>query len=74
MSTQDSQRIIRSADDLSTVFPLTDEQKARIDLVRQTYPMLIPPYYASLIGKAGSAVWRQCVPDMDELENPSQNF
>ena len=61
---------ITTAEGLSRAFPLTEEQKAQVDQVRQTYPMLIPPYYASLIREVDSPVWRQCVPSTGELENP----
>lgn len=68
---EDKVRLIRTADQLGRVIPLTQEQKAEIDRVGETYPMLISPYYASLIGNAGSPVWKQCVPSADELDSPA---
>lgn len=59
-----------TAGDLSRLLGLPEEVKAEIDHVRKTYPMLIPPYYASLIGRPGSPVWQQCVPSAEELHNP----
>ncbi|MBQ1256413.1 MAG: KamA family radical SAM protein [Clostridia bacterium] len=70
MNSEENARFIHNAEQLLNVFPLTDEQKKEIDDVRRTYPMLIPPHYASLIGEAGSPVWKQCVPSMEELQNP----
>lgn len=63
-------RFIQTSEDLSRVFPLTDSQKEEIDRVRKTYPMLIPPYYASLIRGTASPVWKQSVPCTEELESP----
>ena len=36
--------------------------------VADTYPMKITPYYLGLIKEAGDPIWRQCVPDIRELE------
>jgi lysine 2,3-aminomutase len=38
--------------------------------VVKKYPMRINPYYLSLIKEKGDAVWRQCVPDVREFDDP----
>ncbi|MGQ9645037.1 MAG: KamA family radical SAM protein [Thermodesulfobacteriota bacterium] len=38
--------------------------------VAERYPMRISPYYLNLIKEAGDPIWRQCVPDPHELEDP----
>ena len=35
--------------------------------VASRYPMRITPYYLGLIEEAGDPIWRQCVPDPQEL-------
>jgi lysine 2,3-aminomutase len=35
--------------------------------VTARYPLLITPHYFSLIEKPGDPIWRQCVPDLNEL-------
>lgn len=70
MKSEESARFIQTSEELNGIFPLSDQQKTDIEHVRQTYPMLIPPYYASLIGKIDSPIWKQCVPCMEEMENP----
>lgn len=37
--------------------------------VVERYPMRITRYYLSLIRKTGDSIWRQCVPDLRELED-----
>ena len=44
-----------------------------LQLVASRYPMRITPYYLGLIEEAGDPIWRQCVPDPQELlddQNP----
>ncbi len=36
--------------------------------VVDAYPMRITPYYLGLIKEAGDPIWRQCIPDIRELE------
>jgi lysine 2,3-aminomutase len=36
------------------------------------YPMRITPYYLDLITHAGDPIWRQCVPDLQELNDDGQ--
>ena len=33
------------------------------------FPMRISPYYLGLIEEPGDPIWRQCIPDLRELEN-----
>jgi lysine 2,3-aminomutase len=40
------------------------------DVVKK-YPMRINPYYLSLIKEKDDAVWKQCVPDVRELSDPT---
>jgi len=40
---------------------------ADIDRIADIYPMRINPYYLSLIKQPGDALWRQVVPDLQEL-------
>ncbi len=40
--------------------------------VARRYPMRITPYYLSLINEPGDPIWRQCVPDVRELEDDGQ--
>ena len=37
--------------------------------VEEKYPMKITPYYLSLIEAVGDPIWRQCVPDLQELDD-----
>ena len=48
-----------------TATELSHEQR----IVSEKYPFRVSPYYASLIRSAGDAVWRQCIPDVRELED-----
>ncbi|MBU1711156.1 MAG: KamA family radical SAM protein [Proteobacteria bacterium] len=41
----------------------------RLDEVVSTYPMRINSYYLSLIKKVGDPIWKQAVPDIQELED-----
>ncbi len=40
---------------------------ADVDRIADIYPMRINPYYLSLIRQPGDALWRQVVPDLQEL-------
>ncbi len=37
--------------------------------VAEKYPLKITPYYLSLIREPGDPIWRQCVPDLAELDD-----
>ena len=37
--------------------------------VTARYPMLVNPYYLNLIRRKGDAIYRQCIPDMEEITN-----
>jgi len=45
------------------------EVSADLQKVTKTYPMRINPYYLSLIKKPGDPLWRQAVPDSQELND-----
>ena len=47
---------------------LSAEQAA----VASTYPFKVSNYYAGLINEPGDAIWRQCMPDVRELEDDVQ--
>lgn len=40
--------------------------------VATRYPVRLTDYYAALINKTGDAIWKQCMPDVRELEDHSQ--
>jgi lysine 2,3-aminomutase len=42
---------------------------ATLGEVAARYPMRITPYYLGLIREVGDPLWRQCVPDLRELED-----
>ncbi len=44
--------------------------KEKIRAVIKRYPMRINPYYLSLIKKKDDPIWKQCIPDIRELEDP----
>jgi len=52
-------------DGLAFYFPCDRESLSR---VIDKYPMRISPYYLSLIQVPGDPIWRQCVPDLRELQ------
>jgi len=52
-------------DELAVYFPCDRESLRR---VAHKYPMRISPYYLSLIQAPGDPIWRQCVPDIRELQ------
>jgi lysine 2,3-aminomutase len=52
-------------DGLAFYFPCDRESLSR---VIDKYPMRISPYYLSLIQAPGDPIWRQCVPDLRELQ------
>ncbi|MFB0527699.1 MAG: KamA family radical SAM protein [bacterium] len=42
--------------------------RKKIDRVIKKYPMKINPYYLSLIKKKNDPIWKQCIPDAQEVE------
>jgi lysine 2,3-aminomutase len=40
-----------------------------IDKVVRRYPMRVNPYFLGLIKREGDALWKQCIPDIRELED-----
>lgn len=45
---------------------------AELQAVAAVYPCKISGYYAGLISSPGDAIWRQCIPDVRELEDDTQ--
>jgi len=54
---------------LSKLLPVDAEMVRR---VTQKYPMRINPYFLSLVSEKNSALWRQCVPDIQELNHDAR--
>src|SRR3989338_1535410 len=44
--------------------------KEKLNAVIKKYPMRINPYYLSLIKKKDDAIWKQCIPDLKEMDDP----
>lgn len=42
--------------------------RKKIDKVIRKYPMKINPYYLSLIKRKNDPIWKQCIPDAQEVE------
>lgn len=63
---------VRSLADLATVFPGFKPTAGMASAV-ETFPMAVPPYYASLMRSADPSdpIYQMCVPQVDELMNPS---
>jgi lysine 2,3-aminomutase len=57
-----------TASNIELLTKLTTDQQA----VALVYPCKVSGYYASLISSAGDAIWRQCIPDVRELEDHVQ--
>lgn len=49
-----------------------NDQSADFRLVSARYPVRLTSYFAALITQTGDAVWKQCMPDMRELDDSSQ--
>ncbi|MDP2922962.1 MAG: KamA family radical SAM protein [Candidatus Omnitrophota bacterium] len=61
----------KNIDDLSKIFPLTEETKQLLKQVVKTFHMRIPLYYLSLIrdpSNASDPIRKQCIPSVDELQ------
>ena len=56
---------ITDPDELASCFSCDRESLSR---VVDKYPLRISPYYLSLIQAPGDPIWRQCVPDIRELQ------
>lgn len=62
--------IIDSVSDVSSnLLRLTPQQHC----VARTYPHKVSSYYAALIQTAGDPIWRQCMPDPEELSDEEQS-
>lgn len=60
----------RTAEQLAPILGWTPEETARYSEVIRRYPMLIPPYYLSLVDPTNpeDPIARMCVPSLAELE------
>ena len=59
---------INSSEQLEKICKI-EIDKQQIDAVIKKYPMFINPYYLSLIRRKGDAVWKQCIPNILEVED-----
>jgi len=57
---------ITRVDQLADYFEFDQRQLATVEA---RYPMRISPYYLSLIEQVGDPIWKQCVPDVRELDD-----
>jgi lysine 2,3-aminomutase len=57
-----------ASSNFSNIIALTEPQQA----VASVYPCKISGYYAGLIGSPGDAIWKQCIPDIRELDDDEQ--
>ena len=57
---------ITSVDQLADVFEFDQRQLATVEA---QYPMRITPYYLNLIENVDDPIWKQCVPDLRELDD-----
>lgn len=66
---------IRSAHELRELFGFDDAETARYAEVIERYPMMITPYYLSLVDRSDpdDPIRRMCVPSFDEFE-PGGSF
>jgi lysine 2,3-aminomutase len=66
-------RILRDsvcyAKDLAPRLGLEPQEEAEIREVIKRYPMRVNSYYLSLIKGKGDAIWKQCVPSVEELHD-----
>ena len=60
--------LTNSITDAKTLSKFLKVDKRKLDKVVARYPMRINPYYLSLIKKKGDAIWKQCVPDVLEIQ------
>lgn len=51
----------------------TKEYTSEYQPVSSRYPVLVSGYYAGLIQNEGDAIWKQCMPDPQELEDFDQS-
>ena len=58
----------RSAEELSSLIPISDDETAGINMCLKSFRMAVTPYYASLIDPADPdcPIKKQCVPSPDE--------
>ena len=56
---------------IKTVVDRVGDRASILSTARE-YPSRLTPYYAGLIREAGDPIWRQCVPDICELDEDEQ--
>lgn len=56
---------------IKTVADKTGELADFLSVARR-YPSRLTPYYAGLIRETGDPIWRQCIPDVSELDEDEQ--
>ena len=56
----------------STYNTSVSDSSADFRLVSARYPVQLTDYYAALITHTGDAIWKQCMPDVRELEDAAQ--
>lgn len=55
--------------ELKNRFNLSEERIAEIKRVNEIYPLKISRYYWNLVKEIDDPIWKQCVPNIDELMN-----
>ena len=66
---------IRSAGQLAPILGWTEEETAQYAQVIERFPMMITPYYLSLVDKSDpkDPIGRMCIPSLDEFD-PGGSF
>ncbi|MBU0758190.1 MAG: KamA family radical SAM protein [Nanoarchaeota archaeon] len=50
-------------------FDLSQEEIRQIENVKRKYPMKVSSYYLNLIKEKNDAIWKQCIPGIEELND-----
>ena len=66
---------VRTAEELAAFLGWSEEETARRAAVAERYPMMITPYYLSLVDKSdpNDPIGRMCIPSVDEFD-PGGSF
>lgn len=61
---------VSTAKELATILGLSPEEEARYAQIIEAYPMLITPYYLSLVDKTNpdDEIGRMCIPSLEEFD------
>lgn len=59
---------ISSSEQLEKICKIEIDRQ-QIDAVVKKFPMFVNPYYLSLSRKKGDAIWKQCIPNILEIED-----